>query len=74
LVYPEVFNGWVPCRLSGFKNHYKIKLRATGYRLVHEVIDEEFYIVVIVVVKSLILGKNLNEYQPRLCLLFNAFV
>ena len=27
--------------LSGFENHYKIKLRASGYRLVYEVIDEE---------------------------------
>ncbi len=38
-------------RLSGFKNHYKIKLRATGYRLVYEVIDEEIYILVIAVGK-----------------------
>ncbi len=27
--------------LSGFENHYKIKLRASGYRLVYEVIDQE---------------------------------
>ncbi len=38
-------------RLYGFKNHYKIKLRATGYRLVYEVIDEEIYILVIAVGK-----------------------
>jgi mRNA interferase RelE/StbE len=43
-------------RLSGFKNHYKIKLRATGYRLVYEVIDEEIYILVIAIGKR---GKNL---------------
>ena len=38
-------------KLSGFKNHYKIKLRATGYRLVYEVIDGEIYILVIAVGK-----------------------
>ncbi len=38
-------------KLSGFKNHYKIKLRATGYRLVYEVIDEEIYILVIAIGK-----------------------
>jgi len=38
-------------KLSGFKNHYKIKLRATGYRLVYEVFDEEIYILVIAVGK-----------------------
>ncbi|MBT6340136.1 MAG: type II toxin-antitoxin system RelE/ParE family toxin [Desulfobacula sp.] len=43
-------------RLSGFKNHYKIKLGATGYRLVYEVIDEEIYILVIAIGKR---GKNL---------------
>ena len=36
-------------RLSGFKNHYKIKLRGSGYRLVYEVIDNELYILVIAV-------------------------
>ncbi len=39
------------CKLSGFKNHYKIKLRASGYRLVYEVIDEEVYILVIAIGK-----------------------
>ena len=34
-------------KLSGFSNHYKIKLRASGYRLVYEVIDKEIYILVI---------------------------
>ncbi len=38
-------------RLSGFKNHYKIKLRASGYRLVYEVIDDEVYVLVIAVGK-----------------------
>lgn len=39
------------CQLSGFKNHYKIKLRASGYRLVYEVIDEEIYVLVIAIGK-----------------------
>ena len=38
-------------QLSGFENHFKIKLRASGYRLVYEVIDEEIYILVIAVGK-----------------------
>ncbi|MBC2715772.1 MAG: type II toxin-antitoxin system RelE/ParE family toxin [Desulfobacteraceae bacterium] len=39
------------CRLSGFENHYKIKLRATGYRLVYEVIDKEICVLVIAIRK-----------------------
>ena len=44
------------CKLSGFKNHYKIKLRASGCRLVYEVIDEEIYVLVIAIGKR---DKNL---------------
>ncbi len=47
LEYPHIPS----CQLSGFKNHYKIKLRASGYRLVYEVIDEEIYILVIAIGK-----------------------
>ena len=36
-------------QLSGFDNHYKIKLRASGYRLVYEVIDKEICVLVIAV-------------------------
>lgn len=39
------------CKLSGFDNHYKIKLRASGYRLVYEVIDNELFVLVIAVGK-----------------------
>ncbi len=49
-------------KLSGFKNHYKIKLRSTGYRLVYEVIDEEIYILVIAVGKR---EKNLVYKKAR---------
>ncbi len=38
-------------QLSGFKNHYKIKLKASGYRLVYEVINDELYILVIAIGK-----------------------
>ncbi|MDH3360244.1 MAG: type II toxin-antitoxin system RelE/ParE family toxin [Desulfobulbaceae bacterium] len=38
-------------QLSGFDNHYKIKLRASGYRLVYEVIDQQVCILVIAVGK-----------------------
>ena len=44
---PHVSN----CRLSGFDSHYKIKLRASGYRLVYEVIDKEICVLVIAVGK-----------------------
>ena len=38
-------------RLHGFKNHYKIKLRSSGYRLVYEVDDGEISVIVITVGK-----------------------
>jgi len=49
-------------QLSGFENHYKIKLRASGYRLVYEVIDEEVYVLVIAVGKR---DKNLVYKKAR---------
>jgi len=38
-------------KLSGFENHYKIKLRASGYRLVYEVIEQDICVMVIAVGK-----------------------
>lgn len=38
-------------RLRGFENHYKIKLRTSGYRLVYEVINSELIVMVIAVGK-----------------------
>ena len=38
-------------RLHGFKNHYKIKLRSAGYRLVYEVNAGEISVLVITVGK-----------------------
>ena len=37
--------------LSGHPNHYKIKLKTTGYRLVYEVIDNQLVVLVIAVGK-----------------------
>ena len=53
------------CQLSGFKNHYKIKLRASGYRLVYEVIDKEFFVFVIAIGKrdKNIVYKKANKRQ-----------
>ena len=43
-------NPHVPAdRLYGFENHYKIKLRASGYRLVYEVMEKEVVVIVIAV-------------------------
>jgi mRNA interferase RelE/StbE len=39
------------CQLRGFENHYKIKLRASGYRLVYEVIEHEVCVLVIAIGK-----------------------
>lgn len=38
-------------KLSGFENHYKIKLRSSGYRLVYEIIDNELFVLVIAIGK-----------------------
>jgi mRNA interferase RelE/StbE len=51
-------------RLYGFENHYKIKLRASGYRLVYEVIESEIVVLVIAVGKrdrSLVYKKASNR-------------
>lgn len=47
-------------QLRGFDNHYKIKLRASGYRLVYEVIDNEICVLVIAIGK-----RNKNEVYKQ---------
>lgn len=48
----RILNPRVPSsQLCGFKNVYKIKLRAVGYRLVYEVNDKEIFIYVIAIGK-----------------------
>lgn len=45
-------NPHVPAsQLYGFPNHYKIKLRASGHRLVYEVQDKKVCVIVIAVGK-----------------------
>ncbi len=57
----RLINPHVPgSELRGFKNHYKIKLRSSGYRLVYEVVDDEIYILVIVIGK-----RNRNEVYKQ---------
>jgi len=38
-------------RLHGFENHYKVKLRASGYRLVYEIIESRIVVLVVAVGK-----------------------
>jgi len=48
----RIENPHVPAgRLRGFENHYKIKLRKAGFRLVYEVLDDEQSVLVIAVGK-----------------------
>ena len=56
LVKPHILSN----QLRGFENHYKIKLRASGYRLVYEVIDQEICIMVIAVGK-----RNKNQVYKQ---------
>jgi len=57
----RLLNPRVPgSELRGFRNHYKIKLRSSGYRLVYEVVDEKIYILVIAVGK-----RNKNEVYKQ---------
>ena len=49
-------------QLFGFKNHYKIKLRSSGYRLVYEVIDKEICVLVIAIGKR---SKNIVYKQAH---------
>ena len=56
-------NPHVPAsRLHGFENHYKIKLRASGYRLVYEIIESKIIVLVVAVGKR---DKNL-VYQKAI--------
>ena len=56
LVKPHILSN----QLRGFENHYKIKLRASGYRLVYEVIDQEICVMVIAIGK-----RNKNQVYKQ---------
>ncbi len=45
--------------LSGFENHYKIRLRASGHRLVYEVTDKEICVV------GIVAGKRKEDLIPK---------
>ena len=48
----RLINPYVPSsQLSGFENHFKIKLKSSGYRLVYEVIENELHVLVIAIGK-----------------------
>ncbi len=51
-------------QLRRFENHYKIKLRASGYRLVYEVIENEICVLVIAIGKRE-KGKIYNQVKKR---------
>ncbi len=52
-------------RLRGYANHYKIKLRSVGYRLVYEVEDKEITVYVICVGRRDTIYKVLKERRVR---------
>lgn len=52
----------VSTKLSGFENHYEIKLKGRGYRLVYEVVGEELILLVITVGKR---EKILSAKKPK---------
>ena len=59
----RLINPSVPSsQLFGFENHFKIKLKASGYRLVYEVIEDELYILVIAIGKR---SKNIAYKKAR---------
>ncbi|WP_373500994.1 type II toxin-antitoxin system RelE/ParE family toxin [Desulfococcus sp.] len=48
-------------RIRGYRNHYKIKLRSVGYRLVYEADDKEITIFVICVGRRDSIYKSLKK-------------
>ena len=52
-------------RIRGYKNHYKIKLRSVGYRLVYEVEDNEITVYVICVGRRDTIYKILKKRKSR---------
>jgi mRNA interferase RelE/StbE len=52
-------------RIRGYKNHYKIKLRAVGYRLVYEVEEKEITIYVVCVGRRDTIYKILKRRKSK---------
>ena len=53
-------------RIRGYKNHYKIKLRSAGYRLVYEADDKEISVYVICVGRRDRIYKILKNREQRM--------
>lgn len=52
-------------RIIGYKNHYKIKLRSAGYRLVYEVEEKEIVVYVICVGRRDTIYKVLKRRKSK---------
>jgi mRNA interferase RelE/StbE len=52
-------------RIRGYKNHYKIKLRSAGYRLVYEVEEKEIAVYVICVGRRDTIYKVLKKRKSK---------
>ena len=52
-------------RITGYKNHYKIKLRSIGYRLVYEVEEKEKAVYVICVGRRDTIYKILKKRKTK---------
>ena len=52
-------------RIRGYQNHYKIKLRSVGYRLVYEIDEKEFVVYVICVGRRDTVYKILKRRQSN---------
>ena len=52
-------------RITGYKNHYKIKLRSIGYRLVYEVEEKEKAVYVICVGRRDTIYKILKKRKSK---------
>ena len=53
-------------RIRGYKNHYKIKLRSVGYRLVYEAEKKEITVYVVCVGRRDSIYKILKKRKQRL--------
>jgi mRNA interferase RelE/StbE len=52
-------------RIRGYKHHYKIKLRAAGYRLIYEVEEKEIIVYVICVGRRDTIYKILKRRKSK---------
>ncbi|HEA65956.1 MAG TPA: type II toxin-antitoxin system RelE/ParE family toxin [Desulfobacterales bacterium] len=53
-------------RIRGYKHHYKIKIRAAGYRLIYEVEEKAITVYVICVGRRDTIYKILKKRKPKI--------